>query len=489
MKNLKQILDGVKINRIINEDNAKEIQGIAFDSRKVEEGYVFVAEKGELADGHSYICSAVQSGAKVIVLDNASYMPESNDNTSVTYILTDDSSLALSQIACNFYDRPTEKLKLVGITGTNGKTTTVTLLYELFTALGYKCGKISTVENIVAGKVLPTQRTTPDSITLNRLFSDMVQQDCTYVFMEVSSHAIVQNRIGGLHFAGGIFSNITLDHLDYHKTFLAYIQAKKAFFDRLDKDAFALVNADDKNGLVMVQNTKAKVYTYGLSGAGYDYRTKIIESSFEGSDLLIDGKEVFVPMVGRFNAYNILAVYATAMLLGADKQQVLTDISLLKAAKGRFEIYKLKSGAYAVIDYAHTPDAVENVLKTINDCKTQVSQKVYTVIGCGGDRDKSKRPLMAKISQQLSDVLILTSDNPRSEKPEDIIKDMQQGLVNTSDTKTFTVADRAEAIKLACTMAEKDDIVLVAGKGHENYQEIYGEKHHFDDKEEVLRYM
>lgn len=486
MKILKEILQGVEVMKIVNkQDENLTIQGLSFDSRKIKSECLFVAEKGAVTDGHLFIEKAIQNGANVVVLQDEEYVKHSN----VVYVLVKDSSKALAQIAKNYFDDPSSELTLVGITGTNGKTTTVTLLYELFTALGYKCGKISTVENIIDTQILATERTTPDSITINSLLRQMVDVGCQYAFMEVSSHSVVQNRIYGLNFKGAIFSNITLDHLDYHKTFAAYIKAKKKFFDDLSKNAFAITNMDDKNGLVMLQNTKAKCYTYSLENAGCDFKAKVLEDSFDGLDLLIEGKEIFVPMVGKFNAYNILAVYSTAVLLGADKDEVLRNISLLKAAKGRFEIYKLKTGAYAIIDYAHTPDAVENVLKTITDCRKNISQKIFTLIGCGGNRDKSKRPIMANISYKYSDVLILTSDNPRDEDPEEILKDMQKGLEDKDEQnkQVFKITDRREAIHIACNMAKQNDIILIAGKGHENYQEIKGIKYHFDDKEEVMK--
>ncbi len=522
MKKLKDILHGFQFKTYAlqsqglvethynSEIENKDIEGIAFDSRKVKSNFLFVAEKGEVTDGHLYIEKAITNGATTIVFDNlksidtAKLITHISEiilntdeivlNTNLVFIEVDSSSFALAQISCNFYDNPSHKLNLIGITGTNGKTTTVTLLYELFTRLGYKCGKISTIENIIVDKVLPTERTTPDSITLNELMSEMVNQGCRYVFMEVSSHSVVQNRIAGLNFTGAIFSNITLDHLDYHKTFAAYIKAKKKFFDDLPKTAFALTNKDDKNGMVMLQNTKAKKYSYCLENADSDFKAKVLEDSFAGMLLDIAGKEVFVPMVGRFNAYNILCVYSTAILLGADKMEVLKSISLLKAAKGRFEIYPLKNGAYGIIDYAHTPDAVENVLGTINDCRNLSSKqaKIFTVIGCGGNRDKSKRPLMAQIAYKMSEMTILTTDNPRNEKPEDIIEDMVKGLDEdftnklVGEHKVIKITDRREAIKVAKLMAQKGDIILVAGKGHENYQEVEGVKHHFDDKEELL---
>lgn len=487
MKSLKNILFGVDILQVKNydlNDSNLNIEGICFDSRQVKDNYLFVAQKGEQTDGHLYIGTAIQNGAKVIVLEQAQYV---KDNDGIVYLIVKDSSLALAQIACNYFDNPSEELTLVGITGTNGKTTTVTLLYELFSLLGYKCGKISTIENIIGTEVTQAQRTTPDSITLNSLLRQMSDAGCRYVFMEVSSHAIVQNRVAGLKFALGIFSNITLDHLDYHKTFANYIKAKKKFFDDLSKEAFALTNIDDKNGEVMLQNTKAKRYTYSLESARSDFRAKILESTFEGLDMIIDNQEVCIPMVGKFNAYNILAVYSAARLLGFEKTEILRNISSLKAAKGRFEIYKLKNSSYAIIDYAHTPDALENVLTTINNCKESLSQRVITVVGCGGNRDKSKRPLMAQIAQRLSQIVILTSDNPRYENPDEIINDMKAGIKDDNDSlaKVLTVVDRHEAIKIACTMAKDKDIILIAGKGHENYQEVNGVKHHFDDKQEI----
>ncbi len=510
MKTLQDILKDFEYEILNIEDNnsitnnsltktqilATKVEGIAFDSRKIQINNLFVAEKGELTDGHLYIDKAIANGATIIVFDEKDYTPSTRissiNNQPIIYIKVKSSSFALAQIAKNYYNNPSKNLILVGVTGTNGKTTTVTLLYELFTLLGHRCGKISTVENIIVDTILPTERTTPDSITLNKLLSEMVTKKCEYVFMEVSSHSVVQNRIAGLNFKGAVFSNITLDHLDYHKTFATYIKAKKKFFDDLYSSAFALTNIDDKNGEVMLQNTKAKCYTYSLQSAKSDFKAKILESTLEGMELVIDNKEIFVPMTGKFNAYNLLAVYSVAVLLGVDKMEILKHLTLLKAAKGRFEIYKLRSGAYGIIDYAHTPDAVENVLNTINDCRTFVSQKIITIIGCGGHRDKSKRPLMAKISYSLSDILILTSDNPRDENPEDIIKDMEKGLDNvpkSEDKQIFSIVDRREAIKIAIALAKKNDIILVAGKGHETYQEINGKKYHFDDKEEIMKGM
>lgn len=486
MKTLKDILNNVKVEQIINEKELF-VEGLAFDSRKVKEGFVFIAEKGEQTDGHLFIRKAIKQGAKAIVLEQ---MPEEKDILpNIIYIKVKSSSLTLGLMASNYYDHPTKKLKLVGITGTNGKTTTVTLLYRLFSSMGKSCGLISTIENRIKETIIPTERTTPDALTLNSLFAEMVSQGCEYAFMEVSSHAVVQNRIAGLKFSCAVFSNITLDHLDYHKTFENYIKAKKKFFDDLPSKAFAISNLDDKNGKVMLQNTKAKKIFYSLSNASADYRASVLDDSFDGLQLVIDNKEIYSPLIGRFNAYNLLVIYSVAVTLGMAKQEVLVHLSALNSAPGRFERYRLSSGAIAIIDYAHTPDALENVLKTIKEINAIKKQKVFCVIGCGGDRDKTKRPIMASIGQKFSDVLILTSDNPRTERSEDIIEDMKKGLTKDKDGKIhFCITDRREAIKLACTLANKNDIVLVAGKGHENYQEINHVKHHFDDKEEVLKY-
>lgn len=486
MKTLKDILNNVKVEQIINEKELF-VEGLAFDSRKVKEGFVFIAEKGEQTDGHLFIRKAIKQGAKAIVLEQ---MPEEKDILpDIIYIKVKSSSLTLGLMASNYYDHPTKKLKLVGITGTNGKTTTVTLLYRLFSSMGKSCGLISTIENRIKETIIPTERTTPDALTLNSLFAEMVSQGCEYAFMEVSSHAVVQNRIAGLKFSCAVFSNITLDHLDYHKTFENYIKAKKKFFDDLPSKAFAISNLDDKNGKVMLQNTKAKKIFYSLSNASADYRASVLDDSFDGLQLVIDNKEIYSPLIGRFNAYNLLVIYSVAVTLGMAKQEVLVHLSALNSAPGRFERYRLSSGAIAIIDYAHTPDALENVLKTIKEINAIKKQKVFCVIGCGGDRDKTKRPIMASIGQKFSDVLILTSDNPRTERSEDIIEDMKKGLTKDKDGKIhFCITDRREAIKLACTLANKNDIVLVAGKGHENYQEINHVKHHFDDKEEVLKY-
>ena len=479
MELLSGLLNGLDI---IQRVNAKDVQinQIEFDSRKVCQGTLFVAQRGVVSDGHNYLDSAISNGAVAVVVEE---LPQ-NINDEVVYIQVENSSYALGILAKNYFHDPSSKLKLVGITGTNGKTTTATLSYDLFSSLGYCCGLISTIVNKIADKNFPTERTTPDVLSLNKLLLEMVEAKCEFVFMEVSSHAVVQHRIAGLSFFGGVFSNITHDHLDYHKTFTNYINAKKGFFDSLSSRAFALTNIDDKNGEKMVESTKAQKYTYGLSRLA-DYKTKIVENCFEGLLLNINGKDVNTMLVGRFNAYNLTAIYAIARLCGLDDQETLVGLSKLKAAAGRFEPHYLKNGATAIVDYAHTPDALENVLSTINSIRT--TGVLVTVVGCGGDRDKTKRPQMASIAQKGSDILILTSDNPRTESPESILKDMNSGI-NDFD-KVFTITDRREAIKLAAQLTKgKGDIILIAGKGHETYQEINGVKYHFDDKEEVAKY-
>jgi len=402
----------------------------------------------------------------------------------VDFLMVADSTVALGIVSDNFYGHPSSKLKLVGVTGTNGKTTIATLLYKLFRDLGYKCGLLSTVENKINDQVFQATHTTPDPVELNRLIDEMVNQGCDYCFMEVSSHAIAQHRIGGLKFAGGIFSNLTHDHLDYHKTFDSYLKAKKAFFDGLPANAFALTNNDDKNGNVMLQNTKAHKKTYGLKSMA-DYRAKILENQFEGLLLQIDGEEVWFKMVGTFNAYNLLAVYAAAMLLDQDKAKILTSLSKLTGARGRFDYIVSPNKIIGVVDYAHSPDAVQNILSTIHDIR-KGNEKVITVLGCGGDRDKTKRPIMAKAACEWSDKVILTSDNPRSEDPGQIIKDMEAGVDAAFRRHVLSIADRREAIKTACMLAKPGDIVLIAGKGHEKYQEIQGVRNHFDDMEELV---
>ena len=455
-----------------------EITGVNIDSRKVKEGDVFIAVKGSVADGHTFISKAIELGAKAIVCED---MPE--PAKGITYVRVENSEQIVGQVATDFYGDPTSKLKLIGVTGTNGKTTIATVLYNMFRSLGHKAGLLSTVVNYVDGVAVPTEQTTPDPITLNQLLARMVEAGCEYAFMEVSSHAIVQNRIGGLHFAGGIFTNITRDHLDYHKTFENYIKAKKQFFDLLPKEAFAITNADDKNGLVMTQNTKATVKTYSVQSPA-DFKAKIIECHFEGMYLEINGKEVGVQFIGRFNVSNLLAVYGTAVMLGVDPADVLVALSAMKPVNGRFEALRSPKGFTAIVDYAHTPDALENVLKAIHDV-LQGKGEVITVCGAGGNRDKGKRPLMAQEAAKQSDKVILTSDNPRFEEPEAILSDMQAGLTEQQMQKVLTIVDRRQAIKTACMMAQPGDVILIAGKGHEDYQIVKGVKHHFDDKEEV----
>lgn len=475
--NIDKLLKGVKPISVTGEKN-KNISSIAFDSRKVQEGGMFFAVTGTSSNGHDYINNAIQNGATAIVCEQ---MPEELAK-DVTYIEVDDSSLALGSIASTFYGNPSSKLKLVGVTGTNGKTTTATLLYDLLSNMGYKVGLISTVVNRVADKQTEARLTTPDSATTNSLLAEMVDAGCDYCFMEVSSHSIVQQRIAGLTFAGGVFTNISHDHLDYHKTFDQYIDAKKHFFDNLPKNAFALINADDKNGKIMVQNCKAEIKTFSLRTFS-DYKCKIMEMLFDGMLLNIDQQEVWVSFLGKFNAYNLLGVYATALLLEMDKTEVLTGISALKPVNGRFEHLRSQQGITAIVDYAHTPDALINVIETINEIRTP-EQKLYVVVGCGGDRDKTKRPKMAHIAASQSNLAILTSDNPRTEDPDTIINDMKKGI--ELDDRYIAITDRRQAIKTAVIMATEGDIILVAGKGHETYQEVNGQRTHFDDKEEIL---
>jgi UDP-N-acetylmuramoyl-L-alanyl-D-glutamate--2,6-diaminopimelate ligase len=453
------------------------ITSLCFDSRAVEQSSLFVAVKGTKVDGHLYIEKAIADGAIAIVCEK--FPAEMNDK--VTYVQVKDSSFSLGIIAANFFDNPSEKLKLVGITGTNGKTTTTTLLYNLFKSTGKKVGLLSTVKNQINNEKLVSTHTTGDAIQINALLSEMVKKGCTHCFMEVSSHAIHQNRIAGLKFDGAVFTNITHDHLDYHGDFNEYIKAKKMFFDHLSSDAFALVNSDDKHGETMVLNTKAKVYTYGLKTMA-DYKCRILENRFSGLLLNIDNNEVWSKLVGKFNAYNLLVVYAVSVLLGEDKMVVLTSLSALSSVEGRFQYVKSKNGIIGIVDYAHTPDALENVLETINGIRTG-NETVISVVGCGGDRDAAKRPVMAKIACENSDKVILTSDNPRSEDPEEIITQMKKGVDAVNYKKTLAILDRREAIRTACSMAQPGDIILVAGKGHEKYQEIKGVKHPFDDLE------
>ena len=471
--------DGFILLRSINEP----IAAICFDAREVQKSSLFVAQKGTKTDGHKYINQAIENGAVCIVAER---FPKKIDK-NVTYLLVKSSPRSLALLACNFYDNPSQKLKLIGITGTNGKTTTATMLYHLFTNLGFTCGLISTIENKIGLTTVPATHTTPDAVQINQLLSQMVAEGCQYCFMEVSSHAITQHRIDGLHFTGGIFTNITHDHLDYHKTFKAYIAAKKQFFDNLPKTAFALSNIDDKNGRVMLQNTKANCKTYSLQTANCDFKAKINENELDGMNLTIGNENVWFQLVGRFNAYNLLSVYATAILLDIDGKEALQAMSLLESAAGRFSILRQKE-IIVIVDYAHTPDALLNVLNTIREVRNN-HQKITTVIGCGGDRDKTKRPQMAKIAFKLSDKLILTSDNPRSEDPNAILNDMLKGIENEDDSRVLVNADRKQAIKTAITTAQKSDIVLIAGKGHEDYQEINGVKHDFDDIEIAKQYL
>jgi UDP-N-acetylmuramoyl-L-alanyl-D-glutamate--2,6-diaminopimelate ligase len=480
MKELRDILYRVPLTSTYGNMQV-EVSGLSFDSRKVKKGDVFIAVNGHASDGHQFIDKAIDSGAGIIVCET---LPEQIKET-VTYITVKDSAFALGIMASNFYDNPSAKVKLVGVTGTNGKTTTATLLFQLFSRLGYRCGMLSTVVNKIVDKEVPTTHTTPDPIQLNALLQEMVKANCTHVFMEVSSHAVDQQRIAGLQFAGAVFSNITHDHLDYHQTFENYIKAKKKFFDDLSADAFALVNADDKRGMVMLQNTKAKKYSFGLKKM-VDFKGKILSNTIEGLELEVNDKTVWFRLIGDFNAYNLLGIYGTAVLLGEQPEEVLTQLSELTGAPGRFELVERGAKVTAIVDYAHTPDALKNVLDTIAQFRTGTEQ-VISVVGCGGNRDKTKRPLMASIACRLSDKVILTSDNPRDEEPMDIIRDMQTGIMPTELKKTLVIADREEAIKTAIMMAKPKDIILVAGKGHENYQEIKGVKHPFDDKEVVSR--
>lgn len=458
-------------------DSRIEITGVNIDSRLVEAGQLFMAMRGTQTDGHAYIPAAIQKGATAILCEDIPEEPVAG----ITYIQVKDSEDAVGKIATTFYGNPTSQFELVGVTGTNGKTTIATLLYNTFRYFGYKVGLISTVCNYIDDQPIPTEHTTPDPITLNRLLGQMADEGCKYVFMEVSSHSIAQKRISGLKFAGGIFTNLTRDHLDYHKTVENYLKAKKAFFDGLSKSAFALTNLDDKNGLVMTQNTKAKVSTYSLRSLS-DFKGKVLEDGFEGMLLDINNVEVNVQFIGRFNASNLLAVYGAACLLGKKPEDVLLALSTLHPVAGRFDSLRSPKGYTAIVDYAHTPDALENVLNAIHEVLNGKG-KVITVVGAGGNRDKGKRPLMAQEAAKQSDRVIITSDNPRFEEPQDIINDMLAGLDKDDMRKVISIADRKEAIRTACMLAQAKDVVLVAGKGHENYQEIKGVKHHFDDKE------
>ena len=452
---------------------------MSIDSRRVESGHVFVAVRGTQADGHRFIPKAIEQGAAAIVCEE---MPEQRSE-GVTYLKVECSEQVVGQLASNFYGRPSQQMRLVGVTGTNGKTTIATVLYNLMRRLGHRVGLLSTVCNYIDGEAVPTDHTTPDPVTLNQLLARMVDAGCDLCFMEVSSHSVVQNRIGGLTFAGGIFTNLTRDHLDYHKTFENYLHAKQQFFDRLPASAFAVTNADDRNGMVMVQNTRAAVKTYSVQQVA-DFRARILESHFEGMYLEMDGQEVGVQFVGCFNVSNLLAVYAAAVLLGEEKMDVLVALSEMKPVSGRFEALRSPDGYTAIVDYAHTPDALENVLRAIHGV-LEGRGRVITVCGAGGNRDKGKRPLMAQEAVKQSDLVILTSDNPRFEEPQAILDDMMAGLDKEQMRNVLCIVDRREAIRTACRMAQKGDVILVAGKGHEDYQEVQGVKHHFDDKEEL----
>lgn len=478
---LSDILKDIKIEAVQG-DLQRDICGVNIDSRLVKAGDLFVAVKGTQADGHTYISKAIEHGASAVLVSND--IP-ADAPQSISFVKVADTEDAVGKVSTAFYGNPTLRLKLVGVTGTNGKTTIATVLYNMFRAMGHKCGLLSTVCNYIDGREVPADHTTPDPITLNKLLAEMADEGCEYAFMECSSHAIHQKRIGGLHFAGGIFTNLTRDHLDYHKTFENYRDAKKTFFDGLPKGAFAITNADDKNGMVMVQNTQATVRTYSTRTAA-DYKGRILEESIEGMLLDIDGREVSVRFVGRFNVSNLLAVYGTALMLGKAPDDILCVLSTLHPVNGRFEAIRSPKGFSAIVDYAHTPDALENVLTAINEI-VQGGGRVITVCGAGGNRDKGKRPLMAQEAANRSDRVIITSDNPRFEEPQDIIDDMLAGLDEGQKAKTISICDRREAIRAAAMMAQQGDVILVAGKGHEPYQEVRGVKHHFDDHEEIKK--
>jgi UDP-N-acetylmuramoyl-L-alanyl-D-glutamate--2,6-diaminopimelate ligase len=475
---LSEILTAVGQITVAGDTNCA-IEGIAFDSRKVRNGFLFAALPGTTVDGHRFIATAIANGAKAILCEQ---LPEQLDKT-ITWIQAANSSRALGQLASNFHRNPSSVMKIVGITGTNGKTTTATLLYRLFKMLGYKVGLLSTVCNYIDDKVIPATHTTPDPLQIQELMAEMVAAGCTYCFMEVSSHAIDQDRISGIDFDGALFTNLTHDHLDYHKTFAEYRDAKKKFFDQLSSDAFAITNIDDKNGLFMLQNTVAKKLTYAAKTMA-DFKVKVVESHFDGMLIKIDDTEVWTHFVGNFNAYNLLAVYGAAVSLKAEKEEVLRIISMLKPVDGRFETFISPIGIYAVVDYAHTPDAIKNVLSAINEVRTG-NETLFTIVGAGGDRDKTKRPEMAYEASIASDKVILTSDNPRSEDPEVIIAEMLVGVPANKRSNVVAITNRREAIRTACMMAKPGDIMLIAGKGHEDYQEIKGVKHHFDDREVV----
>ncbi len=482
MKNLSDILYRCNLQEVVGDTNIK-ISHIELDSRKIKPEGLFVAIRGTNTDGHLYIEQAIKNGAVAIIGEN---IPENLPN-NITRIKVADSSKALGHIASNFYDNPSSKLKIIGITGTNGKTTIATLLHKFVSNIGIKSGLISTVINYIGDKKTPADFTTPDAIELNKLFSEMVKNDCEYCFMEVSSHAIHQNRIEGVSFDGGVFTNISHDHLDYHKSFNEYLKTKKRFFDNLSNNAFALTNIDDKNGKIMLQNTEAKKYTYSLKSIA-NFKGKVIENLVSGLQIQIDSIDVWCKLVGEYNAYNLIAIYGTAVLLGFEKNAILTSLSELESVEGRFDYFVNDNKVMAIVDYAHTPDAIKNVLSAIDRMRTR-NENVITVVGCGGNRDNKKRPLMAKIAAEFSDKIILTSDNPRYEEPETIIEQMEHGLDPVEKKKTINIVDRYQAIKTACSLSEKGDIIFVAGKGHEKYQEIKGEKKPFDDKKILKEFL
>ncbi|MFM2226017.1 MAG: hypothetical protein RJA07_2219 [Bacteroidota bacterium] len=483
MKLLSDILYKVNLLEVLGRTDVS-VASIQFDSRKIENGSTFFATRGTTNDGHQFINDVIAKGATAIVCEE--FPAEIKEG--ITYVKTANAAKALGIAASNFYDNPSEKLQLVGVTGTNGKTTVATLLHQLFSGLGYKCGLISTVQNKIGEQIIVATHTTPDAVSLNKLLHEMVEAGCDKAFMEVSSHAIHQNRIAGLKFVGGIFTNITHDHLDYHKTFDEYLRVKKSFFDDLPSDAFAISNIDDKRGNVILQNSKAKRKTYSLRQMA-DFKALILENTLEGLLMQMDGIEIHFRLVGKFNAYNLLAVYAAARLMDEKKNETLQVLSNLGGAEGRFEVIRNAAKKITgIVDYAHTPDALQNVIETINNIRNGAG-KLITVVGCGGDRDKAKRPLMAEIACKGSELIILTSDNPRSEEPETILNEMKTGIPFAKNRNTFSVTDRKEAIKLACSMASADDVILVAGKGHEKYQEIKGVKNHFDDVEIVREFL
>ncbi len=479
MKSLRQLIQAIRPIEIIGSEK-KNITNVVNDSRQVSQGSLFVAVRGCTVDGHTFIPLLQYSGVAAIVCEEFPEIVES----SITYIKVENSAIALGVLASEWYDNPSTKLKLVGVTGTNGKTTTATLIYEMARLLGYKAGLLSTVCNYIETEAVPTNQTTPDPLTINQLLARMVESGCQYAAMEVSSHAAHQHRIAGLTFAGGIFSNLTRDHMDYHKTVQAYLQAKKSFFDGLGREAFALTNIDDKNGMIMLQNTSAARYTYSLRTMA-DFRCRIIETRLDGTTLSLNGSEVEVLFTGRFNAYNLTAVYGASILLGWEKEQVLTAMSRLVPVAGRFQAFHSPKGCTAIVDYAHTPDAVINVLEAIREI-TGSQGNIITVVGAGGDRDRGKRPIMAREAAARSERLILPSDNPRTENPESIISEMEAGLDEAAKNRTLSISDRRQAIRTAAALAQKGDVILIAGKGHENYQEINGIKHHFDDREEIM---